>query len=170
MKSIDAKELQARMSDSDTDEVLIDVREPFEHKGARIPEAENIPLGKIHEAAEKLKGVGTVYVHCASGNRSKQACEVLMEHGVNVVNVEGGITAWSEAGFQVIEKKGTIPIMRQVMIVAGSLVLIGAMLGTWVHPWWFGLSAFVGAGLLFAGVTGICSMTYVLKLMPWNKV
>lgn len=169
MRKIDATELNKRLSDRDTDEVLIDVREPFEHKGSRIPNAENIPLGTVHAAAEKLKGIGTVYVHCASGNRSTEACQILSELRVNVVNVEGGIKAWSEAGFQVVGGKKTIPIMRQVMIVAGILVLIGVALGTWMSPWWYALSAFVGAGLLFAGITGICSMTYILKYMPWNR-
>lgn len=170
METITAEELKARLSDGDLDEVLIDVREESEFKSARIPEAKNVPLGELQEVADKLRNIGTVYVHCASGGRSTRACQMLLDAGVNAVNVGGGITAWESAGFAVVKAgKQTLPIIRQVMIVAGSLILIGVGLGVWVNVWWYALSAFVGAGLLFAGVTGICSMTYVLKYMPWNR-
>ena len=58
---------------------------------------------------------------------------------------------------------------RQVMIVAGSMVLAGVLLGISVSPLWFYLSAFVGLGLVFSGVTGFCLMAYMLKRMPWNR-
>lgn len=54
-------------------------------------------------------------------------------------------------------------------IVAGSLVLAGAALGYWVQDSYIGLSAFVGAGLVFAGVTDYCPMLKTLALMPWNQ-
>lgn len=170
MKSVTAKELKNRLSDGDIDELLIDVRENFEFKSKHIAGAKNIPLKTVEEAINRLKGIGTVYVHCASGGRSTQACSILEQAGINVVNVEGGINSWEGAGFDVV-KTGTqvIPIIRQVMIVAGTLVLAGILLGIWVNSWWYALSAFVGAGLLFAGITGICSMSYILKYMPWNR-
>lgn len=59
--------------------------------------------------------------------------------------------------------------MRQVQITAGSLVLTGVLLGLFVAPGFFGLSAFVGAGLIFAGVTGWCGMANLLRVMPWNR-
>lgn len=170
METISAEELKKRLTDGDLDEVLIDVRESTEFKAARIPEAKNVPLGEIQEVADKLRNVGTVYVHCASGARSTRACQMLLDAGVNAVNVGGGISAWESAGFTVVKTgKQTIPVIRQVMIVAGTMVLVGAFLGTFVHEWWHALSAFVGAGLLFAGVTGICGMAYVLNYMPWNR-
>ena len=55
-------------------------------------------------------------------------------------------------------------------IAAGSLVLLGALLGWLVHPAFIGLSAFVGAGLVFAGVTDTCGMGMILARMPWNQV
>ena len=58
---------------------------------------------------------------------------------------------------------------RQVRIAAGSLVLTGAI-HSLVHPWWIGLSGFVGAGLMFAGITDTCGMGMVLARMPWNRV
>ncbi|WP_370515216.1 DUF2892 domain-containing protein [Erythrobacter sp. THAF29] len=59
--------------------------------------------------------------------------------------------------------------MRQVQIAAGILILVGVVLGTLTSPLWYGLSGFVGAGLLFAGVTGWCGMANLLSLMPWNR-
>jgi predicted branched-subunit amino acid permease len=62
-----------------------------------------------------------------------------------------------------------ISLERQVRIVAGSLVLIGVLLGWFVHRGFFGLSAFVGAGLVFAGITDFCGMGLLLAKLPWNK-
>lgn len=171
MQSIKPQELHKKLTDGDIDEILIDVRDPFEFKGKHIHGSKNIPLDTIEDSVEKLRSIKTVYVHCQSGNRSSQACETLQKSGLNVINLEGGISAWEDAGLDV-EDSGhhIIPIIRQVMIVAGILILTGVILGTYVNEWWYFLSAFVGAGLLFAGVSGICSMTYILKYMPWNRV
>jgi rhodanese-related sulfurtransferase len=170
MKTISAQTLKEKMSDDIGDEILLDVREPYEHKNMRIPLAENIPYGEISDAIERLKSIGTVYVHCTTGGRSARVCQVLEQHGVNVVNVEGGIESWREAGFEVLGKgKHVIPIMRQVMIVAGTLVSVGMLFGMFMSSWWYILPAFVGAGLLFAGITGICFTTRLLLLMPWNR-
>jgi hypothetical protein len=49
-------------------------------------------------------------------------------------------------------------------------VLLGLILGTWVAPGWIALSWFVGAGLVFAGVSGFCGMARLLAVMPWNRV
>lgn len=170
MKTITPTELKKTLDETKGDVVLLDVRESYEHAHARIPDAKNIPLKEVKEAVDSLKKVGTVYVHCGSGGRSAQACQLLSEEGVNVVNVEGGINAWRGEGFEVLGgSKSTLSLERQVFIVAGTLILIGIALGFLVHEWWYGLSAFVGAGLVFSGTTGTCSMAYVLKYMPWNK-
>jgi hypothetical protein len=58
---------------------------------------------------------------------------------------------------------------RQVRIAAGSLVLLGALLAWLVHPAFIALSAFVGAGLVFAGLTDTCGMGMLLARMPWNQ-
>lgn len=170
METISPKELKDRLSDDDHDELLVDVREPNEFKSAHIPEAENIPVEEVQEAIDKLKHIGTVYVQCGSGVRSAQVCQVLTNAGVHAINIGGGLTEWEHDGFTVIHTgKQIISIIRQVMISAGLLILIGAFLGTFVNEWWYALSAFVGAGLLFAGVTGMCGMAYLLGLMPWNR-
>ena len=58
---------------------------------------------------------------------------------------------------------------RQVRIVAGFLTLVGAVLGFFVNPYFIGLSAFIGAGLMFAGITDTCGMGMMLAKMPWNR-
>ncbi len=170
MKNVTPEELNTLLHDEDKDELLIDVRSEGEFKSGHIKEAKNIPLDDIAEAADRLKGIGTVYVNCGSGVRSCQATEQLERCGVNVVNVKGGLSAWLREGFGVTkEGKGTIPIIRQVMIMAGSLVLIGVVLSFILNPLWILLSGFIGAGLLFAGLTGICGLQKLLAIMPWNK-
>ena len=169
MKTISVEELHQQLNDPETASIMVDVRERFEHQGSHIPGAENIPLDTVAEEAKRLQEHGTVYVSCNTGGRSSQACEVLQKHGVNVVNVEGGFSAWAKAGFEVVGGRKVIPLIRQVMITAGLLIILGVILALQVHQDWIYLSAFVGAGLLFAGVTGYCGMTKVLKYMPWNR-
>jgi len=86
-----------------------------------------------------------------------------------VINVEGGTQAWDQAGLPVVRGKKTISLERQVRIAAGTLVLVGSLLGAFVSPWWIGLAAFVGAGLVFAGITDTCGMGLLLARMPWNQ-
>lgn len=169
MQSITVHELNARLSDGDIDEILVDVREPNEYKSVHIAEAKNIPLTKVHDSVDRLRTIKSVYVLCASGVRSTHACQILHDTGLNVINVEGGLGAWERAGLPMVRTgKQVIPIVRQVMLVAGSLVLIGIIFGVSVNSWWLLCSALVGAGLTFAGATGICGMQYVLERMPWN--
>jgi rhodanese-related sulfurtransferase len=99
------------------------------------------------------------------------ACDKLLAAGfTNVVNIEGGTLACEQAGLPVVRGQKTISLERQVRIAAGSLVLIGVVLSLQVHPYWIGLSAFVGAGLVFAGITDTCGMGMILARMPWNQV
>ena len=78
---------------------------------------------------------------------------------------------WQQAGFDVRKLKGApLPLMRQVQIAAGSLVLLGVILSQTVAPGWIWLSGFVGAGLTFAGISGFCGMARLLAAMPWNQV
>jgi len=170
MQMISVHELKKRLSDGDIDEILIDVRSPAEFKSRHISGAKNVPMETAHDSIERLKTIQSVYVQCESGSRSFVVCRELEQAGVNAINIDGGLHAWERAGFDLIRTgKQVIPIMRQMMIVAGLMILVGVGLGIWVHPWWYALSAFVGAGLLFGGVTGICAMTRVLSFMPWNR-
>jgi rhodanese-related sulfurtransferase len=150
--------------------VLIDVREPAEFSAERIPGAKLMPLSRFDPASLPSNGARVV-VHCRSGNRSAKAAQKLLEAGANGAwHLAGGLLAWKSAGLPVEKDARTrIDVMRQVQITAGSLVLIGVALGWFVSPWFYLLSAFIGAGLLFAGVTNTCGMAMMLSKMPWNK-
>ena len=108
---------------------------------------------------------------CQSGGRAARACERFETAGFsNVFSIEGGTSAWEQAGLPIVRgTTGVIALERQVRIAAGALVLIGLALGWFVHPAFLGLSAFVGAGLVFAGVTDWCGMGLLLAKMPWNR-
>lgn len=157
--------------DSAADTLIVDVRTRGEYRAEHILGVSNIPLDELNQHADQLQKYRHIYVHCASGNRSRQACQKLNELGLdNIVNVEGGMNAWKEAGFPYTsDKPGVIPIMRQVQLVTGALVLLGILLALLVHPNFVYLSAFVGVGLIYAGASGNCLMGELLGRMAWNR-
>jgi rhodanese-related sulfurtransferase len=147
--------------------VLIDIRDPDEYARAHIPCARNVPMAQI----ERIDGVPEVIFHCRTGMRTGANADKLAgSTDAPVYLLEGGLDAWRQAGLEcAVDAKQPLEIMRQVQIAAGSLVLLGVLLGFLVHPAGFGLSAFVGAGLVMAGVTGWCGMATLLARMPWNR-
>jgi len=146
----------------------IDVREPMEYAGGHIAGSLNVPLARI--AAADLPQ-GPLVLVCQSGNRSRQGCMQLLQRGRAVAELSGGIPTWEQAGLPLRRlKNAPLPLMRQVQIAAGSLVLLGLILSTTVAPAWIALTWFVGAGLVFAGVSGFCGMARLLAAMPWNRV
>ena len=151
---------------------LIDVRTPAEYGEVHIPGSQLMPLDRLDAAAVKSASSddGQCVLICRSGKRAEQAYQKLhAAGGGNLVILDGGVTAWESAGLPVERGAKAMSLERQVRIAAGSLVLLGVILGTWVHPGFYGLSAFVGAGLIFAGVTDWCGMAMVLAKMPWNQ-
>jgi len=152
--------------------VLIDIRESDEHAREHIPGARHHALSKIDREHPVRPGDDVLIFHCRSGARTQGnapklaaasgACETFI--------LEGGLEAWKKAGLPVaLDRSQPIDLMRQVQIAAGSMVLIGVVLGALINPGFYALSGFVGAGLLFAGVSGFCGMARLLGLMPWNK-
>jgi rhodanese-related sulfurtransferase len=153
---------------------LIDVRTRMEFHEVHAEDAHNVPLGGLDPAKVMLGRSAPadrpLYLICRSGGRSKQACQKFVTAGFpDVVNVEGGTLAWIEAGLPVVRGKRIISLERQVRIAAGLLVLLGIALGRFVHPGFLILSAFVGAGLIYAGLTDRCGMGLLLARMPWNR-
>ncbi len=148
---------------------LIDIRQPDEHARERIAGAHNVPLDQL----SKHSAQGDVLIfHCRSGMRTAQAAGTLAKvaAGRDCYIVEGGISGWSNAGLPVEILRGApIEMQRQVMIAAGSLVLLGALMAMLVAPGWIWLPLFVAAGLIFAGISGFCGMAHVLAMMPWNS-
>lgn len=148
---------------------LVDIRGTDEHARERIPGALNLPLDRI---ADLMRDERPVVFHCRSGMRTAGNATQLADaaHGAPAYILDGGIDAWRGAGQPTItDRTQPMEIMRQVQISAGALVLSGVLLGLFVAPGFFGMSAFVGAGLVFAGMTGWCGMAKLLHMMPWNR-
>jgi phosphoribosylformylglycinamidine (FGAM) synthase-like enzyme len=121
--------------------------------------------------AERTNPAAPLYVICRSGARGSQACEKFLTAGyAHVVNVEGGTMACDRAGLPVTRGKASFSLQRQVQITAGSLVVVGSLLGIFVHPYWTALAAAVGAGLIYTGVTDSCMLGMLLARMPWNQL
>ena len=156
--------------------VVLDVRTPVEYAEVHMQGALNVPLEKLEPDALSDAGSAKrdqpVYLLCLSGERSAQAARRLGSAGFSEpIVVAGGMRAWIAAGLPVV--RGTshvIGLERQVRIAAGSLVLLGVLLGQFVHVGFIWIAGFVGASLVFAGVTGICGMGLLLARMPWNQV
>ena len=149
--------------------LLIDIRSPDEHRRERIAGALNVPLDRL--SPQTTPGDVLIF-HCRSGMRTGQAAATLAQTaaGRDCYIVEGGITAWRDAGLPIEKLRGTpIEMQRQVMISAGLLVLIGTLLSLLLSPLWIALAIFVGAGLTFAGISGFCGMARLLALAPWNR-
>lgn len=151
--------------------LLVDVREPSEFAGEHIEGAICLPLStfdpdKIPQGEKKL------VLYCESSIRSGQAAQRLLAAGFEqVAHLQGGLNIWKQMGYPTkINKKAPISIMRQVQIVAGSLILTGTLLGAFVSPWFLLLSGFVGAGLLFAGISNTCALARLLAKLPYNQV
>ena len=154
--------------------ILVDVRTPGEFARMHAAGAISMPLDKLNAAsigAECRSPDGRIYVICHSGTRALMACQKLVAAGVaDVVVIGGGTQAWEAAGLPVVtSRSGVISLERQVRIAAGSLVLLGCLLAWLIAPQFIALSAFVGAGLIFAGVTDICGMGMLLGKLPWNS-
>ena len=148
----------------------IDVREPVEFASGHIPGSVNIPLTQLHNAPLPQQPVMLI---CQSGKRSHQAVELLLRRGMvqPVQELQGGIANWQLQGHKLERSpRAPLPLMQQVQIAAGGLVLSGLILSKLVAPGWIALSWFVGAGLVFAGTTGFCGMARLLAVMPWNRL
>ena len=169
MKSLSVQESTQRKKEIDSIP-LIDVRTPAEFGSVHAEGAVNHPMESLNVDRLPFGKEDEIQVICQSGGRSIKVCQKLEAAGYsNVVNVEGGTSAWQESGLPVVEGKKMMSLDRQVRIAAGSLIVIGAAIGQFVHPGGFGLSAFVGAGLVFAGVTDTCGMGMMIARMPWNR-
>jgi rhodanese-related sulfurtransferase len=150
--------------------LLVDIRGPDEFAREFIGGAKNIPLQKI---ATTLIGQGhsSVIFQCKTGMRTVANAAALAQVAkCGAYILDGGIDAWKSAGLPVTKNQNQpIEMMRQMQIAAGSLVLLGVVLGFAFNPAFYALSGAIGAGLLFSGISGTCAMMHVLKLMPWNK-
>lgn len=171
---IDAPTAQRMLRDGEC--VLIDVREPDEHAAERIEGARLVPLStlKTEDVARAAATSNTVIMHCKGGKRSADACRLaqsLTRRGIRLHSMAGGIEAWKRQGQPVKREKTTsgISVMRQVQLTIGVLALSGSVLAWSVHPAFISVPAFLGGGLIFAGLSGTCALATVISKMPWNK-
>jgi len=168
IQSIHVSEAQKNLHSA----LWLDVRTPAEYDEAHVEGSVLHPLTGLD--VEKVRGLaaakGACFVVCRSGNRATQAADKLAAAGVDSIHVlDGGIQAWESAGLPLTRGAKTMSLERQVRIAAGALVFTGAALGYFVNPAWIGLSGFVGAGLVFAGITDTCGMGMLIARMPWNN-
>ena len=171
MKLITPAELQKILT-SQPASAVIDVRTPAEFAEVHVPQARNVPLDELKPGSLQIQKGQPVYLLCRSGQRATKAADKFAKEGFSQpVVVEGGTLAWIEANLPVM--RGTVKVIsleRQVRIAAGAIVLTGVLLARFVNFNFIWLSGFVGAGLIFAGITDFCGMGLLLAKMPWNKL
>lgn len=171
--TLDTDQARARLDEL----TVIDVRTPGEYASGHLPGALNIPLDRIRGALPEIRhaaGRGDVLVVCASGARSQRACGLLAEEGIPTATLTGGTSAWAADGHDlhrpaVCETRAGWSMERQVRFTAGTVVLLGLLLGLLVHPAFQLLSAGIAGGLVFSALTDTCGMAVVLGKLPHNR-
>ena len=152
--------------------LVVDVRTPGEFESAHIPSAVNIPLDQVDANLRRIVATagGRMLLVCQSGGRANQAAGKLAAAGLHeIVVLDGGMNSWLAAGLEVQRTgKERWGLERQVRLVAGLMVLVGALASLAWTPAVF-LAAFVGAGLAFSGLTNTCGMAMVLAKLPYNR-
>jgi len=156
---------------------VVDVRTTAEVNNEYFDGCHNFPLQDI--SADKIRRTVIeegydglpIYLLCGTGLRAQKAAEKIMSTvSTPLIVIEGGINAMKQTGINIKSGTGSvISLERQVRITAGLLVLLGVVIGFFFNPAFYGVSAFVGAGLVFAGVTNTCAMGMALSRMPWNS-
>lgn len=166
---IDAQTLKQGLDQQSV--TLIDVREPGEFAGEHIPGATLVPLSQFDPRKIPQSDDTQLVLYCRSGQRSQIAAQKLQEAGFErVYQLSSGIAAWKDAGYPTLKNQNApISLLRQVQIVAGSLVVTGTLLGVLVSPWFLIVSGLVGAGLIFSGITDSCILGMLLAKLPYNQ-
>lgn len=159
------------MLGTDAEVHLIDVRTGPEYESVHIPGSYHVPLDTLREHRDELTRHidQPVVLICQSGGRATQASEHLAEAGLpNVRVLQGGMGSWLATGGQVNQGEQKWGIERQVRLVAGLLVVLGAIASFFVRPL-VAVAGFVGAGLTFSAATNTCGMAAVLSKLPYNQ-
>lgn len=162
---------------ADREHATVDLRTPAESRSEGLPGCIPLPVQELD--AEGLQsslaraghGDVPVYLLCQSGKRADMAVDRLKGRtDCELVVIEGGVNALKQAGAVVVSQgKPVMSLERQVRVAAGGLTLAGTLLGIFMTPGWLLIPAFVGAGLVFAGLTDTCGMAMILARMPWNN-
>jgi glyoxylase-like metal-dependent hydrolase (beta-lactamase superfamily II) len=147
--------------------LVVDVRMPAEFRSVHLDPSVSLPLDEIGRRRAELPRDRELVLVCRTGARARLAAEQLTELRTRVL--EGGLVAWQEAGHPVVVGKAHMSLERQVRIVAGAMACAGGVLAVTLSPWFGLLPAFVGAGLVYAGVTDRCGMAMMLAKLPYNR-
>jgi rhodanese-related sulfurtransferase len=167
----------AQLRGSDEPAPLIDVRTPAEYRAGHIPGAQLLPLDQLDPdtLGARLGQYGiapdqTIYLTCHSGARAQQAVERMRDAGFHrLALIQGGTAAWEQAGLPLTRCRGNLALERQVQIAVGTLLVLKVIFGFAFHELFFVAAAFLGAGLIVAGLTRWCGMARLLAVMPWNR-
>jgi rhodanese-related sulfurtransferase len=170
MKTISPIELQKILA-TNLSSSVIDVRTPMEFAEVHVPQARSVPLDELNLGSLSLPKDQPVYLICRSGQRATKAAEKFAKEGfLQTVVVEGGMLAWIAANLPMTRSAvKVISLERQVRIAAGAIVFTGVLLAQFVNYNFIWLSGFVGAGLVFAGITDFCGMGLLIAKLPWNR-
>lgn len=171
--TLDTDQAHARLHEL----TVIDVRTPGEYLSGHLPGALNIPLDQIRRALPEIRRAterGDVLVVCASGARSEGARKLLAEQGIPAATLSGGTGAWAAAGHDLqrpvaCDVRAKWSMERQVRFTAGTVVLLGLLLGLLLHPAFQLLSAGVAGGLVLSALTNTCGMAVLLAKLPHNR-
>ena len=151
---------------------LLDVRTPGEFEAEHIAGAYNVPLDTLDEHGAEIRArvADPVILVCRSGQRARKAEEALRAAGMtNLYLLDGGMAAWTAAGLPVRRGAPRMSLERQVRIAAGGLAAIGGFLALFLDPLFAIVPAFIGSGLVFAGVTDTCMLGMLLARLPHNR-
>ena len=151
--------------------VLIDVRGADEYAREHIAGARHVPMERLSAGPYPIEGAPAVIFHCRSGNRTRLNAQTLEACATcDAYVLDGGLDAWKKTGLPVrADASQPLELQRQVQIAAGSMTLLGTVLGASVSPWFYVVPGFIGTGLVFAGLSGFCGLARVLLKMPWNR-
>ena len=147
--------------------LVVDVRLPAEYRAVHLEPSVSLPLDELPRRRDELPRDREVVLLCRTGARARLAAAELAGFRTRVL--EGGIAAWQASGHPVIEGKAHMSLERQVRIAAGALASAGGALAVAVSPWVGLVPAFVGAGLVYAGITDRCGMAMLLGRLPYNR-
>jgi rhodanese-related sulfurtransferase len=156
--------------------LVVDVRTPGEYAEGHVAGSINVPLHDVDRSVDAISAAAEgrrIALVCRTGQRAEKARAILrarLQCDAHVV--EGGVVAWERAGRPLSRPDASgapMSLERQVRIAAGAMVAAGTLLGVVVSAGFLAVPAFVGCGLVFAGVTDTCGLAMVLARLPWNR-
>jgi glyoxylase-like metal-dependent hydrolase (beta-lactamase superfamily II)/rhodanese-related sulfurtransferase len=147
--------------------LVVDVRLPAEYRSLHLEPSMPLPLDEIARRRGELPHDRELVLVCRTGTRARLAATELSDFRTRVL--EGGIVAWQEAGQPIVVGKAHMSLERQVRIAAGALACGGGLLAVGISRWFGVVPAFVGAGLVYAGITDRCGMAMLLAKLPYNR-